>query len=145
MERVAVIASGGNQLCSPKLLGIPCAPNATGKAQKDSVIGLLTTWQVLNVSIGLVFDTTASNTGVRNGCASLLEEELNKALLWLACRHHIAELRVRAVWDAVYGAANSPIEPLLRRFQEEWESLDRSTENLVLFDHSNASSFMCRK
>ena len=52
------------------------------------------------------------------GCSTLLEEELSKALLWLACTHHMAELRVGAVWDAVYGEANSPIESLIMRLQE---------------------------
>ena len=86
-ERVAVLFSGGNQIATPKLLGIPTAPDATGKSQKDEVVKLLRDWKLEQNLIGIVFDTTASNTGVRSGCAVLLEKEFNKPLLWLACRH----------------------------------------------------------
>lgn len=38
------------------------------------------------------FDTTASNTGRRSGACHLLEQLLQKSLLYLPCRHHILEL-----------------------------------------------------
>ena len=40
----------------------------------------------------VVFDTTASNTGKWSGSLVLFEKKIKKALLWLACRHHVPEL-----------------------------------------------------
>ncbi|KAK4007395.1 hypothetical protein OUZ56_012552 [Daphnia magna] len=52
------------------------ANDSTGLSQKDAVINVLETWQLTNNAIAMVFDTTASNTGIRNGCAVLIEREL---------------------------------------------------------------------
>ena len=142
IERVAVLVSGGNQLQAPKLLGIPCATNSTGRSQKEAVMGLITSWSIQYNIIAVVFDTTASNTGVRNGSATLLQEEVERPVLWLACRHHMHKLHIRHVWDLVCGSANSPIEPLLKRFLDKWETFDRSPDNLILFDHNTASEFV---
>ena len=38
------------------------------------------------------FDTTAGNTGHLNGACTLLEKQMGRDLLWLACRHHVMEL-----------------------------------------------------
>lgn len=138
-----MLVSGGNQIATPKLLGIPTAPDATGKSQKDEVVKLLRDWKLEPNLIGVVFDTTASNTGVRSGCAVLLEKEFNKPLLWLACRHHIHELHIRHAWDAVAGQSNSPIEPLLKRFQQQWITIDISPDDLVFFDPTQVSLFIC--
>ena len=40
----------------------------------------------------LVFDTTGSNNGRRKGSVTRFEKMFNRALFWLACRHHIPEL-----------------------------------------------------
>jgi hypothetical protein len=49
------------------------------------------------------FDTTSSNTGEYNGACVLLEERLNKKLLYLACRHHRLELIVKSVFELAFG------------------------------------------
>ncbi len=104
---------------TPKLLGIPPPHNATGATQKSAVVDLLKEWDVLYNVIGLVFYTTASNTGIRNGCAKLIEDELKHPILWLDCRHHVYELHIRHVWFSIAGSPNSPVEPLLKRFQND--------------------------
>ncbi len=71
---------------------------------KREMIEYLTTYDLADVNkhrlIGMRFDTTASNTGHMNG-ASLLERELERALLWIACRHHVAELHMGWADEAV--------------------------------------------
>lgn len=114
-ERVAILVSGKPHLEAPKLLGVPIISDSTGLSQKNAVVNLLSTWEVTDNVIGLVFDTTASNTGIHRGCATLLEQQLGRAVLWLACRHHFYELHIKHVWSAVIGDSNSPIEPLLKR------------------------------
>ena len=88
-DRIAIIISP-----PPKLLGIPVIPRSTGVAQKDAVIEVLRKWDAEGCIIGSVFDTTASNTGQFSGAAAIIEKELGRLcrpLLWLPCRHHVAE------------------------------------------------------
>lgn len=89
-ERVAILVSG-IPLSTPKILGIPTIANATGVSQKNAVVSLLKEWEIEKNVVGVVFDTTANNTGLRNGCATLIEENGKKAILWLTCRHHVYE------------------------------------------------------
>ena len=56
----------------------------------------------------IVFDTTASNTGVYRGAVTLLEFELNRKVIWAACRHHIPELEIRNVWSMLFGDNYGP-------------------------------------
>jgi hypothetical protein len=56
----------------PKIIGIPSVADSTGISQKNAVIEMLDDWQLKQDVAALVFDTTASNTGIRNGCASLI-------------------------------------------------------------------------
>ena len=37
----------------------------------------------------VVFDTTASNSGKWQGSVTLFEQKIERALLWLACHHHV--------------------------------------------------------
>ena len=46
----------------------------------------------------LVFDTTSANSGWKSGAAVLLEERLHTKVFYLACRHHVYELIIKAVW-----------------------------------------------
>ena len=42
------------------------------------------------------------------GAVTLLENKLNRSLLWLACRHHISELYVKAAFVELFGQAKAP-------------------------------------
>lgn len=50
-----------------------------------------------------MFDTTSSNTGRFKGSATAIESTLNKAVLWLACYHHVYEIHVKHVSDYFMG------------------------------------------
>ena len=58
-ERVAILVSGKPYLEAPKLLGVPIISDSSGLSQKNAVVNLLSTWEVTDNVIGLVFDTTA--------------------------------------------------------------------------------------
>ena len=53
-------------------------------------------------------DTTASNTGVHRGACTFLQLQLQRQLLWLACRHHIAELILRSAFDSLFSDTTAP-------------------------------------
>ena len=42
-----------------------------------------------------------THTGVNSGGAVLLQQLLNKQLLWLSCRHHVAELILKAAFQSL--------------------------------------------
>jgi hypothetical protein len=73
----------------------------------------------------MCFDTTASNTGSQAGACVLLEKMLGRELISLACRHHIMELIVAKVFDALMGPSSGPNIKLFQRFGEYWSSIDR--------------------
>jgi hypothetical protein len=79
-------------------------------------------WDLKANIVAQVFDTTACNTGVRSGAATLLEDcKSMKTLLWLACRHHILELILGAFWSSLFKKekkANYNID--FKDFQQEW-------------------------
>ena len=107
-----LLASSRPQLEQPKLLGIPVINDSTGSSQHNAIVALLRKWGVLDKVIGLVFDTTASNTGRLRGCATSMETTLKKSVLWLACRHHMYEIHIKHVSDALNGKRNCPSETL---------------------------------
>ena len=68
-NRVCVYLSGlGNQSEIRKLLGIPGAETGTGADEFKIVQKSLDDWNVGDEVTGMVFDTTATNTGKEKGC-----------------------------------------------------------------------------
>ena len=112
-DRVAVVVTGVN---GEKLLGIPKIAQGTGEQIAAVTIKTLLEWDLHNQVAGISFDTAASNTGLSNGSCILLEQKLQKELLWFACRHHVLELICGAAFKVVFGPTAGPNVPLFRRF-----------------------------
>ena len=72
----------------------------------------------------IVFDTKASNTGVYRGAVTLLELELNRKVIWAACRHHIPELEIRNVWSMLFGDNYGPDYKHFVDFKDVWPNLN---------------------
>ena len=71
----------------------------------DALVETIQSWNVSpSEIIAMVWDTTSSNTGIHKGSATKFEESLQRAILWLACRHHIGELHIKHANIAVRGA-----------------------------------------
>ena len=64
-------------------------------------------WGVKEQVLGMVFDTTASNSGEYSGACRYLEEWLGFPILWHACRRHIAELHLGTAVRLVMGNRSS--------------------------------------
>ena len=136
-NRVCVYLTGADALHTRKLLGVPETPSGTGYDEAKIVTDLLMSWDVLMEVIGMVFDTTSSNTGAENGACKFIEEWRGSPVLWLACRHHVAELHISRVVHAVTGNTKDPGVGLFRRLKKKWAELEIDLENLVLFDSSH--------
>lgn len=64
--------------------------------------------------------------GHRSGVCTLLEQSLDRSFLHLACRHHIAELMLRAVVETYWKGTSGPNVALFQRFQKEWNEIDKT-------------------
>ena len=66
-----------------KLLGVPKLTGGTGENKAAAVYTLLKDWSVADHVKAMCFDTTSSNTGHRAGACILLEQKLERDLLYL--------------------------------------------------------------
>ena len=130
-DRLAVMLSGDTPECSSgKLLSARLIDDSSGKAQAEEVLRALKEWKVEMNVVGMVFDTTASNTGWINGAATRIEQSLaeikKSPLLWLPCRHHILELFLTAAYESLFGKSMSPFYQDFQTFQKLFPKLDKS-------------------
>ena len=103
------MVSGNNKECMQgKLLSARKIEDGTGESQSEEVILSLNEWGITEKVACMCFDTTSSNTGWIKGACIKIEQKLGKPLLWLACRHHIHELFIKAAFHSIYGEDNSP-------------------------------------
>ncbi|KAG0698584.1 hypothetical protein GWK47_026013 [Chionoecetes opilio] len=122
VDRLPIIISGigGAQLLAVAKLG-----SGTGESMAAAVVSALETWGVADQVVGMSFDTTASNTGRRNGACVLIEQKMGKDLLLSPV--------VTISWSWWYMRCSSvflgvPHRPSIcssKRFQTSWESIDR--------------------
>ena len=47
----------------------------------------------------MCFDTTSSNTGHVTAACVTIQQQLGRALLWCACRHHVGEVVISHVFE----------------------------------------------
>lgn len=123
VERLAVLLS---QESGVQLLNIPKIENTTGETMAEAVFSVLIDWNAMDDVAAISFDTTNSNSGHRNGAVVLLERKLERSLLKLACRHHIYEVILKAVFDLKFGKTTAPTVPIFQRFRDQWSNIDQS-------------------
>ena len=128
-ERLAICISGGENV-KPQFIGAPKIEGATGKAMSKAVVSYLNDWGAKDNCVATVWDTTSSNTGKHIGAATLLEQELKHALLWIACRHHVAELHIEHTNIAIRGTFGGPVDPLFKKFKDQFDSLVVNNDEL---------------
>ena len=86
-ERLSILASGAPNYVEGKLLGVPSLrdedgnPTSSGYAQFKGASDFVRIWDIKNSVRGFVFDTTASNSGVRQGACKRMEEWLERPVL----------------------------------------------------------------
>ena len=121
VDRIAVLVTENG---IEQLLGIPKIRNGTGEAQANVCIEVIDEWELRPNIKGMVFDTTASNTGLSRGACIRIQEELGRELIWLACRHHVMEIILSDVFFSVFGKSGSPETGLFNRFKLGWDKLN---------------------
>jgi len=89
----------------------------------DVMIEVLSEWGVKNCIKALRFDTTSSKTGRKNGAYVLVDMQLQKEVLYLACRHHIHEILLEEAFSITMGPSNGPGILLFKRFKAFWKNI----------------------
>ena len=120
----------------PSLINSEGKPTSTEEAQFEGAKEVVKLWDVKKSLRGFVFDTTASNTGAKQGACKRMEDWLEDPVLWLGCRHHFAELIAKACWYELFEEDLSPDNALFVQFKNEWPNLktdpDTPTKKLLI-------------
>ena len=125
MDRLPVLVSGFGV---SQLLAVPLLESGTGANQAEAVVDALHEWNIADRVVAMSFDTTSSNTGQFSGACTLIQQKLEKDLLFLACRHHIMELLVGAAFGTCMEKKTSgPDVALFKRFAKKWSVMDQSS------------------
>lgn len=121
VDRLPVIATAPNV---EQLLGVPELSSGTGREMASAVYDTLQEWSLLDIVQAIVFDTTASNTGRLKGACYLLEQKLDRHVLFLACRHHVYEIVLQGVFSEIQlSPSQGPDIALFKRFKNTWKNI----------------------
>src|SRR6218665_3697067 len=60
----------------------------------EACLSKLNDWGLQSRVRGIVFDTTASNTSLKNGACNFIENSLQQELAWVTFHHHVIELPI---------------------------------------------------
>ena len=81
-----------------------------GEDEFDVTKEFLMSWKVMKEQlVGMVFDTTASDSGREVVACKLLEVWIGQPILWLGCRRHIAELHIGSAVKYVMGVTKDKV------------------------------------
>lgn len=112
-----------------KLLGIPGMESAGAEAQHDCLIDALYAYDLTEKVHGIVFDTTAANTGRISGTNIRFSRSQGKVMLELACRHHVFELHIKHFSEPLVSRKTvAPENQLFKQLQNSWQQLKHSLD-----------------
>ena len=119
-ERLAVLLNIDGEVF---LLGVPVLSSSSGEDQYKGVMNLLKEYGIKGNVGGLCFDTTSSNTGANKGSLFRIAKDLEVYPLFLACRHHVSELKIVHFHNAVTQKKTSgPENPLFKKLKDIFET-----------------------
>ena len=107
-----------------QLLGSPTLLDGTGAEQANAVVFLLKEWGICDMVQAVCIDTS-SNTGRKKGTCVLIEQQLGKTLLYLACRHHMVEIVLKNVFEAAVFVSAGPEIYIFKILQTQWPNIDQ--------------------
>lgn len=133
VDRLPIFVSGKR---IEQLLAIPKLISGTGQSISLAVYETTSSWGLCDKIKCMSFDTTAVNTGLRNEACILLEKNIDKDMLWLACCHHIMEIMLEAVVVHAIGCSSGPDVLLFKRFKKSWSTFQSEHFETVISDAS---------
>lgn len=86
-----------------KLLSIEKIADKSGRNQMESILRACESYNIQTHHIvAISCDNENTNTGNENGTCALLQDELQKNLLRMMCRHHIYEIVIKNVYKYLF-------------------------------------------
>lgn len=129
VERIAIVVTG---LDTQKILAIARSDDGTGVVVSDTVYEHLEAWTILETIIAMCTDTTGANTGCTNGACVLLEQMMGRNLVYFACRHHMFELIIGAVFIKLFGETTGPNIEMFENFKRDWCEINKASFKVQL-------------
>lgn len=123
IDRLPILMSAGSMT---KILSVPSLENQTGRTIANAVYSVTEDWGLVDKVQAVCADTTNANFGRIQGAAVLFEQLIGRDLLYLACRHHIMELLLRAAFEAKIPGTSGPEVPIFLRFRKDWSIIDKT-------------------
>lgn len=136
VERIAVVVAG---IDIEKIVTVAKAENGKGFVAADIVYENLEEWNVLQWIVASCTDTTGSNTGHTNGAVVLFEKLMKKNLLYFACRHHIFELVIGAIFIMFFGVTTAPSRSMFENFKRDWILIDQTKFEVNIYSSLSKS------
>lgn len=133
-DRLPIVVTGEG---ISKLLAVPALPNGTAAVEAEAIKEAIHEWNLRDKIVAMSFDTTNTNSGCRNGVITRLPVMLDKKLLSLACRHHVAELVLKHCFEMKGDTSQSDKLDKFKRFQEEYNGKMDSGE---ILKHRNVTT-----
>ena len=118
----------GKLLSVSRLVNEAGKPTSTGLAQAQAVLKEVEQWNLGESIRSFVFDTTASNSGLRKGCCVRVMKSLGKVVFFCGCRHHVCELVAKNCWYTLFEEDLSPDCKFFMEVQEGLATVDTSNE-----------------
>jgi hypothetical protein len=122
-DRLPILITDGDY---EKLLHVSQLEHGTGKCQADAIFEILCEYGLKDQVKAMCFDTTATNTGVKQGTCLRLEQLLERSLLYFACRHHVFEILMRGVFEKKIPGTVGPDVPFFKEFRNQWSKIDKT-------------------
>ena len=105
------------------LLGVVPCPSGKGDDMAVYIQNVLEYYDVTENIIAVCADTTASNTGSKNGAIVILSKVFDQPFIWLLCRHHIAEIHISWCFKALSKTKTTgPSKQMYKDFQQQWHT-----------------------
>ena len=123
IDRLPIVVSNDKM---EKLINVPALDDGKGATIADAVYKSLYDWGLADSIKALCCDTTASNLGNTNGAAVILQQLLDRDILYLPCRHHIYEIMLANCFELKIPGMSGPNVPLFKRFHDSWEKIDKT-------------------
>jgi len=128
VEKLAVVltCTSKSNAFSEKVLDVCEIPNSSAEECFKAVTDVLEKEgpELKPLILGGVFDTTAVNTGWKNGVMVKLEKYIGEKLLHIHCRHHIFERICSDIVAAVLGDTNAPEYTIYQDLTSAWASVN---------------------
>lgn len=138
IDRVPIVLSSGD---FEKILNVPALADGKGVSQAHAIYETLKDWGLCETIKALCCDTTNSNLGNKAGAAVILEQLLEKDLLYLPCRHHIMELILSCIFNLYFPGSSGPEVSLFKKFKNSWSQIDKTKYEKGLRNSSLNESF----